>query len=100
MSLYLIDVETHLLAIATNRAKNDFAGVARQAHAIVSMSGNLGATRTSKLARTLEHACRDDDVATTYRLISELQEACAASSAAIESWLEAASMQSRRAAVA
>jgi signal transduction histidine kinase/DNA-binding response OmpR family regulator/HPt (histidine-containing phosphotransfer) domain-containing protein len=89
MSLYLTDVETHLLEIASCRARNDLSGVARNAHNIVSASGNLGATRTSMLARSLEHACGEHDSANIDRLVGELKDASASSSGAMRVWLDA-----------
>jgi signal transduction histidine kinase/CheY-like chemotaxis protein/HPt (histidine-containing phosphotransfer) domain-containing protein len=96
VSLYLKDVELHVAGIAACHAKGDFAGVAREAHTIVSTSGNLGAMRTSAVARQLETACRSDDLGLSQRLILELNETCTASSAAFNDWLDGspAEMQS------
>jgi signal transduction histidine kinase/DNA-binding response OmpR family regulator/HPt (histidine-containing phosphotransfer) domain-containing protein len=88
VSLYLVDVETHLIEIASCHARNDPAGVARSAHCIVSTSGNVGAARTSRLARSLERACAENDGAHINRLVGELRDASASSSAAMRIWLD------------
>ncbi len=86
--LYLLDVETHLAAIASARAGGDFDAVAKEAHTIVSTSGNLGAMRASAAARSLEQACRQHATGEIYPLISALGEACGEASAALKAWLE------------
>ncbi len=88
ITLYLGDVDLHLEEIARSRARKDYGRVAIEAHALVSTAGNLGAMRTSAAARRLETACRDGDHKSSYRLISELAESCAQSSAAFRAWLE------------
>ncbi|MBV8979011.1 MAG: response regulator [Alphaproteobacteria bacterium] len=87
--LYLLDVEPHLAKIATSHARGDFETVAREAHAIVSMAGNLGATKASAAARRLETACRRGDRAFIHPLISELSETCLASSDEFRRWMDA-----------
>jgi len=87
ISLYLIDVDSHLARIADCRSNGDLENIAREAHTIVSTAGNLGAMRTSATARNLEIACRNGDRELSGELINELNEACAASSAAFKAWL-------------
>ncbi len=87
VSLYLIDVESHLALIANLRSAGDFEKIAREAHAIVSTAGNLCAMRTSATARQLEIACRNGDRNLSGKLIDELNEVCSASSAAFRAWL-------------
>jgi signal transduction histidine kinase/CheY-like chemotaxis protein len=86
--LYLTDVDLSLERLVRARAKGDLDMCGREAHAIVSMSGNFGATKASAIARSLEAACRSRDKIPTYRLIGELSEACAASSDALRSWMK------------
>jgi signal transduction histidine kinase/CheY-like chemotaxis protein/HPt (histidine-containing phosphotransfer) domain-containing protein len=88
VSLYLVDVEAHLLEITSCHARNDPLGIARSAHCIVSTSGNLGATRTGMLAMSLEHACAENDGANINRLVGELRDASASSSGAMRIWLD------------
>jgi signal transduction histidine kinase/DNA-binding response OmpR family regulator/HPt (histidine-containing phosphotransfer) domain-containing protein len=87
ISLYLTDAELHLGRIAHYRAAGDFENVGREAHTLISTSGNLGAMRTSAIARQLETACRNDDHELAERLVGELSGACKASSAAFADWL-------------
>jgi signal transduction histidine kinase/DNA-binding response OmpR family regulator len=86
IGLYLTDVDLSLERLVRARAKGDLETCGREAHAIVSMSGNLGAMKTSAIARSLETACRSRDKTPTYPLIAALSEACAASRDALQSW--------------
>ena len=86
ITLYLIDIEARLSLIAEHRAAGDFDGVSRQAHMIVSAAGNLGAARTSALARTLELCCADQDVQAIDERIEALQVASIFSSCALKQW--------------
>jgi signal transduction histidine kinase/CheY-like chemotaxis protein/HPt (histidine-containing phosphotransfer) domain-containing protein len=88
IALYLADADLYLERIARARAKDDMQAVAREAHNLVSTSGNLGALKVSKMARTLEAACRRGD-RRVYPLISDLSEACVASCDALRGWLDA-----------
>jgi HPt (histidine-containing phosphotransfer) domain-containing protein len=90
-SLYMIDVEARLILLAECRATDDFDGVSRQAHMIVSTAGNLGAKQTSALARLLEVSCMNEDSARSDRLIGELRTSCELSSGALKRWLNAGS---------
>jgi CheY-like chemotaxis protein/HPt (histidine-containing phosphotransfer) domain-containing protein len=86
ISLYLVDIALHLAQIEECRAKGDLDGIWRQAHTIISTSGNLGAMQTSAAARRLEAACRGGDRELSYRLIGELCESSRASSEALKAW--------------
>jgi len=89
-SLYMLDVEARLVLIDGCRALNDFDGISRQAHMLVSTAGNLGAKQSSALASRLEISCGDRDAALSDRLVGELRASCALSSDAIRRWLHAA----------
>jgi signal transduction histidine kinase/DNA-binding response OmpR family regulator/HPt (histidine-containing phosphotransfer) domain-containing protein len=86
ISLYLIDLKQRLVCIADFCTTNDYEGISRQAHTIVSTAGNLGAMWTSAVARRLEIACRGGDHKLSYHLIGELCESCEASSTALRAW--------------
>jgi len=58
LQLYLTDVDLRLERLVRARAKSDIEACGREAHAIVSMSGNFGAMRASAAAGNLEAACR------------------------------------------
>jgi CheY-like chemotaxis protein/HPt (histidine-containing phosphotransfer) domain-containing protein len=87
-SLYIIDAEARLTLIGECRVAEDFEGISRQAHMIVSTAGNLGAKRTSALARILEEACARRDTAQCDLQIADLRKACWESSQALKTWLE------------
>jgi HPt (histidine-containing phosphotransfer) domain-containing protein len=86
VTLYLHDAEGHLLEIAVRERAADWNGVARQAHMLVSSAGNLGALRTSALAREVEHVCRREEPDRVAPLLDDLRRACAESSAALTAW--------------
>jgi len=88
LQLYLTDVNLCLEKLVRARARNDLDACGREAHAIVSMSGNFGAMKASAVARNLEAACRCRDKTAIYPLISELSEACVASNVAMRNWME------------
>ena len=87
VSLYLNSVEGHLTQIYECAQVHDFEGIARQAHILVSTAGNLGAIKTSALARDVEHACADKNSDTLKPMLKQLREACLVSSDALRSWL-------------
>ena len=76
VGLFVAETDFYMIEIASRRAEGDLASVARLARNIVSIAGNLGAVRASALARQLERACRDGEKANSYRLISEMSQAC------------------------
>jgi HPt (histidine-containing phosphotransfer) domain-containing protein len=86
ISLYLIDLERRLAGIAECHAQDDFVGVSQQAHTIVSTAGNLGAMKTSTVARRLETACRRGEQDRAISLIGELTRSCESSTAALKAW--------------
>ena len=86
--LYLTDVDLHLEKLVKARAAGDLATCGREAHSLVSMSGNLGAMRASAAARDLETACRFGEKSSIYPLIGVLSDACASSGEALRIWAE------------
>ena len=88
-SLYMLDAEARLVLIGEYRAKNDFDGVSRQAHMIVSTAGNLGAKQTSALAHSLEISCVNREDERSDQLIGALRASCERSSGELKRWLSA-----------
>jgi signal transduction histidine kinase/DNA-binding response OmpR family regulator/HPt (histidine-containing phosphotransfer) domain-containing protein len=87
--LYLVDIENRLAKIAESRTNRDFESVLREAHNIVSTSGNLGAMQTSEFARRLCETCRSGNHERCSLLTDELCEASAVSSAALRARIDA-----------
>ena len=85
--LFAAETDFYLIEIASRRAEGDLVSVARLARNIVSIAGNLGAARASALARQLERSCRTGDKAKSYRLISEMSQACRDASVEMEALL-------------
>jgi HPt (histidine-containing phosphotransfer) domain-containing protein len=83
LRLYLVDSELHMLEIARARARDNYAGVAREAGALGRAARNLGVLRLAAAARRLEDACRHGDHGATYRLIAALSRACDEAGAAL-----------------
>ena len=74
--LFAAETDFYMTEIAARRAEGDLEGVARLARNIVSIAGNLGAARACALARQLERTCSARDKTGSYRLISEISQAC------------------------
>ncbi|MEY4706844.1 MAG: hypothetical protein RJB58_567 [Pseudomonadota bacterium] len=89
ITLYLHDTASHMLEIAACAKTGDLAGIARQAHMLVSSSGNLGAMQTSALARDVENFCKSGNPDGLAALLDELRQSVAQSSAALMAWRDA-----------
>jgi PAS domain S-box-containing protein len=77
------------LAKITESAKTgDMDAVKREAHAMVSTSGGVGAAQLSALARNLEQACVAGDTAAAAALIRDLQDAAEPTFVALRQRLE------------
>ena len=87
ISLLLSDIALHLARIARLRAGRDFGPLAREAHSIVRIAGNLGATHVRVAAHRLESACQCGHYDMTYRLISQLAQACSDAEDELRKWL-------------
>jgi signal transduction histidine kinase/DNA-binding response OmpR family regulator len=86
--LYLADVESHLKQISGARAERDFVCISAEAHTLVGISGNLGASRASAAARHLEEACRNGNFEDIDRLIGILNAACVGSGVTMRAWVD------------
>jgi HPt (histidine-containing phosphotransfer) domain-containing protein len=86
ITLFLEDTEGQLREISACEKAGDLAGIARRAHMIVSSAGNLGAMRTSALARQIEQFCIAGDPRGLGLLLNELRQSCAQSGAAFQAW--------------
>jgi CheY-like chemotaxis protein len=86
ITLFLHDAEGQLREITACEKAGDLAGIARQAHMMVSSAGNLGAMRTSALAREVEQFCKTGDLSGIASLLDELRRAATQSSAAVQAW--------------
>ena len=87
VGLFVCESDFYMTEIAARRAEGDLDSVARLARNIVGIAGNLGAARASALARQLERACRAKDKADSYRLISEMSQACRDAGEEMKVWL-------------
>jgi HPt (histidine-containing phosphotransfer) domain-containing protein len=88
VELYFCETEFYMTEIASRRADGDLGSVARLSRNIVSVAGNLGAMRASSLARELERNCRSGKKTNSYRLISEMSQACRDAGEEMLAWLE------------
>jgi CheY-like chemotaxis protein len=85
LSLYFREIESHCTAIRQARDNGDFAALAREAHIVVSIAGNVGATSLGALAVALERACHSG--APVGPLVDQMTVSCDASNAALKNWL-------------
>jgi signal transduction histidine kinase/CheY-like chemotaxis protein/HPt (histidine-containing phosphotransfer) domain-containing protein len=86
ITLFLEDTGRQMRTIDACEKAGDLAGIAREAHMLVSCAGNLGAARTSALARELEKSCREGNPAGVETLLATLRESCAQASTALAHW--------------
>ena len=89
ITLYLRDSESQLREIAAYEKSGDLAAIARQAHMLVSATGNFGAMRASGLARKVEQLCKTGNPQDLASVLEDLRKACAQSGAALQSWRDA-----------
>jgi HPt (histidine-containing phosphotransfer) domain-containing protein len=75
--------------LARMTAAKDVAGIAPEAHALISIAGNVGGMRISKLARSVEAACKAGDFQTASAILPSLSAAVAAATSALKAWLAA-----------
>ena len=87
VGLFVCESDFYMTEIAARRAEGDLESVARLARNIVAIAGNLGAARARALARQLERVCRNRDKAHSYRLISEMSQACRDAAGEMRDWL-------------
>jgi signal transduction histidine kinase/CheY-like chemotaxis protein/HPt (histidine-containing phosphotransfer) domain-containing protein len=85
--LYMRDTGNQLASIMEWSGKSDLPRIAREAHMLVSASGNVGAKQVSDIARTLESACLNSEGESVGQLVEELNIATITASEAIRSWL-------------
>jgi len=89
ITLFLNDVQNQLREIGAYEKAGDLAGIARQAHMLISSAGNMGAMRTSALAREVEQFCKAGNPQGLAPLLEELRRSCAQSCAALQAWRDA-----------
>jgi HPt (histidine-containing phosphotransfer) domain-containing protein len=87
ISLFLNSVEGRLKQIDAFAEAQDFEGLAKQAHILVSTAGNLGAVETSMLAREIERACAERNGDKLRPMLMQFHESCAAASDGLRAWL-------------
>jgi PAS domain S-box-containing protein len=83
LEMYLAEAEERLSRMAAMR---DFASLDREAHALIGMSGNVGATRMSELARSVELACKAGDLAAAQSVLEPLRTALGAAANGLRAW--------------
>ena len=84
LSLYFREIDNHYARIREASLKGDLTAVAREAHIIVGIAGNVGAAKLSALAIALENAHRTG--APVGPLVDEMAACCDESNAALKRW--------------
>ena len=85
---YLDDTDQRIAEMFRQADALDMAGAARNAHALVSTSGSIGATRVSTLARAVEETSKAGDSGSTVGYLKELQAASALSAIGLRLWID------------
>jgi signal transduction histidine kinase/CheY-like chemotaxis protein len=88
VSAFLTDVAARLQGVEAAVARTDISAAARDAHMLVSTSGNMGALQLSAAARGLEEACRQGDEKSIGPLAAELSRSAATATVALRRWME------------
>jgi CheY-like chemotaxis protein len=91
---YLHNGAERVALIREYAARNDLAAMKREAHTMISTSGNIGVARVSALAAGLEEACENANREDSTRLAEALSSAHDAACPAIRAWLDAARLPS------
>jgi HPt (histidine-containing phosphotransfer) domain-containing protein len=86
---YLDDVEQRLANLTLLLKAAGPAAMVEDAHAIVSISGNVGAVEVSRLAGLVEAACVTGDALTARKHISALRKAIRESAGVLAEWAAA-----------
>jgi two-component system sensor histidine kinase/response regulator len=89
VQLYLDEAARRLRDITELSQRGDLAAAAREAHALVSISGGVGAMQVSALSRALEQACLAADASSAARLEAELNAASRDADQGLRAWLGA-----------
>ncbi len=95
ISIYLAMLDDTLDQIDLRLTEGDFSALAKVAHGLVSASGNLGALRTSEIARTLEQSCPKGNHAEIEALVDKLKQSSQASAEALTAWQKSLKTQPR-----
>jgi signal transduction histidine kinase/DNA-binding response OmpR family regulator len=69
--------------------QNDFIEIGREAHALIGTAGNIGATKVSLIARSIDDACRTGETETVGPSIEALQTASKSVAVTLQAWLDA-----------
>jgi CheY-like chemotaxis protein/HPt (histidine-containing phosphotransfer) domain-containing protein len=85
VEMYIADAGERL---ARMKAGQERAAIAADAHALIGIAGNVGATRVCELAREVETACKSGDEAAARRLLEGLEAAEDSAAALLTSWLK------------
>jgi signal transduction histidine kinase/CheY-like chemotaxis protein len=86
---YCEDAGQRIAQIAESLGAGNLLSIAADAHTLLAIAGNVGATRVSETARSIEIACKTSDKARVTELLGILRDASAAASSALQTWVEA-----------
>lgn len=86
IEMFVSETQTRLAQMETTE---DMTALAADAHAMISISGNVGAGTLSKMAGAIEAACRAGEFETARRLLHPLHSSADKVSRALEGWLKA-----------
>jgi PAS domain S-box-containing protein len=75
--------------ISRMEAASDLSAIGGDAHALIGTSGNVGASRVSEFARSIEVACKSGDAEEARALLPQLAGAVGTTSDALTVWLQA-----------
>ena len=87
LTMFVEQIDGQVAPIRRAAAQRDLVELGREAHSLAGSTGNIGASRLSRLARELEAACRAGDADTAAELSTRVALAASAAAAAVRGWL-------------
>ena len=84
----LVDIEARILRLGARLDASDTAAAAKEAHDLVSVAGNCGASAVSSLARDIERACKQGVLADAISDFARLQDRAPGAMKALKSLLD------------
>jgi TMAO reductase system sensor TorS len=87
LDLYVINTNERIETIRSLSKSGDLIALAGEAHTLIGTSGNVGATRVSELAATLQTACKTGNLDEALGIVAALDTAVTATIDAILAWL-------------
>ncbi|HEX3885760.1 MAG TPA: PAS-domain containing protein [Stellaceae bacterium] len=88
LTMFVDQIDGQVAPIRSAAALRNLAELGREAHSLAGSTGNIGASRLSRLARELEAACKAGDPDAAAELSSRVVAAASTAAIAVRGWLD------------